>query len=600
MMFNKDSIANLLQVTSNRVHKLVNAARGAFSGLGKPARLVVAAAAGLLILAVLFWVVDNVTLFLLAKSYVGEVAGVFDLNDHLRTALLLATFLVAAFFARHAWSFSRRRRVIGIAGLAAMLIGHSLLLWYGTRDRYFDASGNPIKCYILTRDGKVTYGEHYSIDPVTGRQCRAIKPEILERLKQYEAGKRPQRITIADPVFFDPRSGEPIVWYSITTDRIIEIFDLMGFNPDTGEELSPITRDVAAEWKRRVPKLISDPEEYIFFDRLTGEPRAWYWLSVDERYEFYDAPGFRPQTGDKLQIVTREVHAEWEKGLNKPNTEPKAPNRVQITKDTVFFDPVTGNPLLWYWRRDKADYEFFDGQGFHPQNGEPLKSFTKDAQTQYQHELAEQARHDPEPNPPPPQRGTSAARQCDDLAANPSDARKVGVGVAYGDLKPLAADAVAACEVAANQNPNELRFKYQLARSLELKGEGAARMKNRQRAFDIHQILVRAGYAAAFDNLGSLYLWDKKDLTAAVALFRKGTQLGDSDSMVTLAELIQSGQVMPANPAEYPLNLYKRAAELGNPNGARAAQEMQGQQGQQLQQQQMMMRFMGSILRNIH
>jgi hypothetical protein len=37
------------------------------------------------------------------------------------------------------------------------------------------------------------------------------------------------------------------------------------------------------------------------------------------------------------------------------------------------------------------------------------------------------------------------------------------------------------------------------------------------RAFRIHRELVAQGYAAAFDNLGSLYRWDKNDLTSAVA-----------------------------------------------------------------------------------
>src|SRR5262249_45224125 len=152
----------------------------------------------------------------------------------------------------------------------------------------------------------------------------------------------------------------------------------------------------------------------------------------------------------------------------------------------------------------------------------------------------------------------------------------------------------------------ELRFKYQLARALELTGDGAVRMKNRQKAFDIHQSLVRAGYAAAFDNLGSLYRWDKKDLASAVALFRRGTSLSDSDSMISLADLIESGQVMPQDPNEAPFQLYKRAAELGNESAARAyqdelakGQEMQQRRVQQLQQQEMMMRFMGGVLRNI-
>jgi hypothetical protein len=122
--------------------------------------------------------------------------------------------------------------MVGIAGIAALLIGHSLVLWYGTRTDYFDRSGKAIKCYVLTRDGKVTYGERAGIDPTTGRLCRLLTAEMLERLKQYEMGKRPQQITDTNPTFFDPRTGEPIVWY-YRSKTDIEIFDLNADPPNT-------------------------------------------------------------------------------------------------------------------------------------------------------------------------------------------------------------------------------------------------------------------------------------------------------------------------------------------------------------------------------
>ena len=219
---------------------------------------------------------------------------------------------------------------MGIAGIAALLIGHSLVLWYGTKDKSFDRQGNAIKCYVLTRDGQVTYGVHAGTDPSTGRQCRSLTSEMLERLQKYAAGKRPQAIATPNPVFFDPRSGEPIVWYYKDKENIFEIFDLMGFHPDTGEELLPVTKEVAEKWKeqaeergRHVPKLIADPEKYVFFDPLNGQARAWFWLGANSRYEFYDSPGFQPQTGDKLQLVTREIVNEWKDTLKNPTKAAK-------------------------------------------------------------------------------------------------------------------------------------------------------------------------------------------------------------------------------------------------------------------------------------
>jgi hypothetical protein len=389
--------------------------------------------------------------------------------------------------------------------------------------------------------------------------------------------------------------------------------------------------------ERRAPKRINDPENYVFFDPLSGKARAWYWISSNGRYEFYDGEGFQPQTGDELKLVTREIVGTWKDQLKAPTTPLRAPDRVQITNQTVFFDPVGGNPRLWYWRKDKGDYEFFDGPGYHPQNGQLLQSFTKDTLTRYQQEIDEKAKQlkaeqdrleaeqkakqeadrrrqielqqkaeaEERQRKAEAQRLSEAAKQCDDLAANPNDANRVGMGVYYADLRPRATDAVAVCEEASKQSPGALRFQYQLARALELAGDGVARTKNKQRALEIHQALVKAGYPAAYDNLASIYR-DRGDLTTAVAIFRKGVSLADSDSMVSLADLIADGRVAPQGPEEAPIELYRRAAEIGNQYAIRGyqalvskTQQAQQQQLQQLQQQQIMLQLMGTVLKNI-
>jgi hypothetical protein len=84
----------------------------------------------------------------------------------------------------------------------------------------------------------------------------------------------------------------------------------MGFHPDTGVELLPATKEVAAasqeQSKRRPPKLV-DWKNYELFDPLTGEPRVWYWRSEDGNYEFYDNDGYHPPTGERLISLSREA-----------------------------------------------------------------------------------------------------------------------------------------------------------------------------------------------------------------------------------------------------------------------------------------------------
>ncbi|MCA1458833.1 hypothetical protein I6F35_37780 [Bradyrhizobium sp. BRP22] len=109
-----------------------------------------------------------------------------------------------------------------------------------------------------------------------------------------------------------------MVWYSRNSRGQIELFDLMGFHPQTGEELIPITREVADAWKqqtakivRRVAVRVDEPEKFGFFDPTTGAAKIWYWRSGNGECEFYDGPGFHPRAGEQLQIVTRDVIAEW-------------------------------------------------------------------------------------------------------------------------------------------------------------------------------------------------------------------------------------------------------------------------------------------------
>ena len=57
------------------------------------------------------------------------------------------------------------------------------------------------------------------------------------------------------------------------------------------------------------PQRILDPVE--FFDKTTGKVKVWYWRA-ESAYEFYDAPGFHPRTGQALTGVTLDVITEWQ------------------------------------------------------------------------------------------------------------------------------------------------------------------------------------------------------------------------------------------------------------------------------------------------
>src|SRR6185503_9877667 len=50
-----------------------------------------------------------------------------------------------------------------------------------------------------------------------------------------------------------------------------------------------------------------DLTTFVFFDKITGEPRAWFWRSREGAYEFYDGPGYHPRTGDALTVLSKDL-----------------------------------------------------------------------------------------------------------------------------------------------------------------------------------------------------------------------------------------------------------------------------------------------------
>ena len=80
---------------------------------------------------------------------------------------------------------------------------------------------------------------------------------------------------------------------------------------------------------------------------------------------------------------------------------------------------------------------------------------------------------------------------------------------------------------------------------------------------------MAARYPAAFDNLGSYLLYDKKDMPNAIAIFKQGVALGDADSMVTLADLMDKGYVAQT-PSLNKWSLLNSAAQLNHAGAQRA------------------------------
>ena len=115
---------------------------------------------------------------------------------------------------------------------------------------------------------------------------------------------------------------------------------------------------------------------------------------------------------------------------------------------------------------------------------------------------------------------------CDRLAANPTDARKhpSAPGVQFKEVRERVTAALQACQAAMKQYPDELRFKYQYARVLQI--------QDKRQAYRLFIQLVNANYPAAYDNFGWLQISEERDFEGAIRAFRQGYELGDADCAV--------------------------------------------------------------------
>ena len=386
----------------------------AFTGRSSAFKIVAAGAILLITAIAALWLFDKLLILATSRSYVDQIAYAFNLNRHLAEAISLGVFVLLCYFLSKLFSFSAFNRRVGYAGLMALLIANSIALWRGTKDQFFEASGTASKCYVMTRDG-VRYLEKAGIDPISGKKCTPVTPEAMDKLLAYSSGRRPERVDAPDPVFFDPRTGEPSIWFARGKTDEIELFDLMGFHPETGQELVPVRPEIVAEWKRqqraiaeRPPQRIN-PEAFAFFDAKSGRARGWYWRSADGEYEFFDNAGFQPNTGDRLQPVTNDVLAMWREASSRkcyvltrssirygsrigpdaatgsecrPITasilerlrEYEKGNRPKLinSSEPMFFDPRSGDPAVWYGKDASGQIQFFDLIGFHPDTGQEL------------------------------------------------------------------------------------------------------------------------------------------------------------------------------------------------------------------------------------
>jgi TPR repeat protein len=300
------------------------------------------------------------------------------------------------------------------------------------------------------------------------------------------------------------------------------------------------------------------------------------------------------ETGGSVSIRSDVTVCVPKSQAQKKEEQERADRRLRPPKPVdpttaAWFDPVTGQPQVWYWREGQT-YEFFDNSGFHPRTGDKLLIVDRKVVTAWRQsverakrEAVERVQREAAQREAEAQRQAKVARAgelCDQTAAGPYDPDRPRTlpGVPWDVLKGAGAEAIEACEIAVRQYPEERRYRYQLARAYQT--------SDPKKALPLLQVLMRQNYRAAYDNFGWALLdtrVGRNDLAGAVASFRQGAALGDPDAMVSLATMISKGRVEGAGPDEA-FRLFKRAAAMGHRDAAEAVERLMESQRQAEQQ----------------
>jgi hypothetical protein len=121
-----------------------------------------------------------------------------------------------------------------------------------------------------------------------------------------------------------------------------------------------------------------------YFSFAEGKAAKWYAMTP-EGVQFFDADGYDPKYGIKLKPVTPEMMITLEK--KKLGQIPQK-IKFESVDDVEFFDRLTGEVKVWYYRDQSGNFELFSGPGVHPVYGVMVQPATPQAVNEIKTSLA--------------------------------------------------------------------------------------------------------------------------------------------------------------------------------------------------------------------
>jgi len=109
----------------------------------------------------------------------------------------------------------------------------------------------------------------------------------------------------------------------------------------------------------------------VFFDRTTGLPDKYYAITL-EGYVFSSTENYDSKLGIKYRPVTNEVAKEYYLWKRTGQI-----GKIPEVEPGKYFNSITGEPVVWYIKRDNGDYQLFSLPGYDPLTGDAVLPITK-------------------------------------------------------------------------------------------------------------------------------------------------------------------------------------------------------------------------------
>lgn len=142
----------------------------------------------------------------------------------------------------------KKNLVWGAIIVITLIIAQSSFLYVMSRNRYFNpTSGSPTKFYTMNPvSGQYQLFDQPIFDAF-GQQAEPVTAEIATKIERRKnTNNCANNVVVADKIekFFDPESGQALVFYCKDPEGKYRLFNSPGYDPKTGQKLEPVNATV--------------------------------------------------------------------------------------------------------------------------------------------------------------------------------------------------------------------------------------------------------------------------------------------------------------------------------------------------------------------